>query len=417
MVNYIIIISTLIASAFFSGVEIAFVSANRLKIELDKNQGTLSGKILSYFVKNSSKFISTLLLGNNISLVVYGIYMAIVLEPSIQSFVSNEAMVLLLQTILSTLVVLITAEFLPKAIFRINPNRTLSVVSILLVVVYVLLFIPTLITTLISKLFLKLFKIDVSSTDQVFTKIDLDNYVRDVNDRMDGKAEMENELIILQNALEFNTIKVRDCMVPRTEILAISIEESIDNLKKRFIETGYSKILIFRGNIDHIIGYVHSFELFKKPIKIKQILLPISIVPEASLIEDVMSQFTKQKRSIAVVVDEFGGTSGLITVEDIIEEIFGEIEDEHDATELLEEKLPKGAYIFSARQEIDYINEKYKLSIDESDEYTTLSGFILDQLEEIPKKGHTFTYKKYTFEITKVSNTKIEEVLIKTNKD
>lgn len=417
MVNLIIIISTLLASAFFSGVEIAFVSANRLKIELDKNQGFFSGKILAYFVKNESKFISTLLLGNNIALVVYGIYMAIVLEPAIKGIVDNEVFILFIQTIFSTLIVLITAEFLPKAIFRINPNRTLSMVSILLVLIYVLLFIPTFITTLISRLFLKLFNIDVSSSQQAFTKIDLDDYVRDVNDRMDGEAEMDNELIILQNALEFDTIKVRDCMVPRTEILALNIEDSIENLTTKFVDTGYSKILIYRKNIDHVIGYVHSFELFKKPTKIKNILLPISIVSEASLIEDVMAQFNKKKRSMAVVVDEFGGTSGLITVEDIIEEIFGEIEDEHDSIDLVEEELATGEYIFSARQEIDYINDKFKLTIEESVEYTTLSGFILSQLEEIPTKGDSFIYKNYEFEIRNVSNNKVEEVLIRVIKD
>jgi len=417
MVNLFIIISTLIASAFFSGVEIAFVSANRLKIELDKNQGFMSGKILSYFVQHSSKFISTLLLGNNISLVVYGIYMAIVLEPLIENITEIEAIILLSQTIISTLIVLITSEFLPKAIFRINPNRTLSMVSILLVIVYVFLFIPTYITNTISHLFLKLFKINTTTTQQAFTKIDLDDYVRDVNDRMNGKAEMDNELIILQNALEFNTIKVRDCMVPRTEILALNIEDSIHLLKSKFIETGYSKILIFRDNIDNVIGYVHSFELFKKPSKIKNILLPITIVSEASFIEDVMDQFSKKKRSMAVVVDEFGGTSGLITVEDIIEEIFGEIEDEHDTVDLIEKELNNGEYVFSARQEIDYINDKFKLNIEESDEYTTLSGFILSQLEEIPQKGNSFKYKDYEFEILEVSNTRVEEVLIRIIKD
>ena len=413
--NTIIIISTLLASAFFSGIEIAFISANRLKIELDKNQGLLSGKILAYFVKNSAKFISTLLLGNNIALVVYGIYMAIALEPFIQSFITQEAAVLLIQTVLSTLLVLITAEFLPKAIFRINPNRTLSLVSIFLVVIYIVLFIPTFITTVISKFFLKLFKIDVSATEQAFTKVDLDDYVRDVNERMEDEAEMENEIQILQNALEFSSIKVRECMVPRTEILAMNINDSINDLKTKFIESGYSKVLIYRDNIDNIIGYVHSFELFKKPEKIKQILLPISIVPESNLIEDLLEQFTKQKRSIAVVVDEFGGTSGLITVEDIIEEIFGEIVDEHDDVGLVEKQIDNGSYLFSARQEIDYINEKYNLKIEESDEFTTLAGFVLNQLENIPKKGEKFNYNNYTIEISKVSDTKVDEILIKVN--
>lgn len=411
-----IIIATLVASAFFSGIEIAFISANRLKIELDKKQGTISGKILSYFIKNSPKFISTLLLGNNLALVTYGIYMALALEPSIKNFVSNEALILLTQTIISTLLVLVTAEFIPKAIFRINPNRTLNLVSLFLMIIYVILFVPTFITTGISKLFLKLFKVDISSSEQAFTKVDLDDYVRDINDRLAEKAEMENEIQILQNALDFDTIKVRDCMVPRTEILAFNINDSIEDLKTLFIETGYSKILIFKENIDNVIGYVHSFELFKKPEKIKQILLPISIVPEANLIEELLEKFTKQKRSIALVVDEFGGTSGLITVEDIIEEIFGEIEDEHDVDELMEKDFGDGEYLFSARHEIDYINDKYKLCIEESNEYTTLAGFVLFQLEEIPKKGVSFFHKNYMVEITQVSNTKVEEILIRESK-
>ena len=258
----IIIIATLVASAFFSGIEIAFISANRLKIELDRKQGSASGKILSYFVRNSPNFISTLLLGNNLALVAYGIYMALALEPSISEYISNEAVILLVQTVLSTLIVLITAEFIPKAIFRINPNRTLNLVAFFLVIVYVILFVPTVITTWISKFFLKLFKVDISSSEQAFTKVDLDDYVRDINDRLDEKAEMENEIQILQNALDFDTIKVRDCMVPRTEILAFNIDGSIEELKEKFIETGYSKILIFKENIDNVIGYVHSFELF-----------------------------------------------------------------------------------------------------------------------------------------------------------
>ncbi len=409
----IVIIVTLMTSAFFSGIEIAFISASRLKIELDKKQGSFSGKIVSYFVKNSAKFISTLLLGNNLALVAYGIFMAEALKPSISKFISNEPFILLTQTILSTLLVLITAEFIPKAIFRINPNRTLSLIAPLLVIIYVVLFIPTFITNVLSKLFLKLFKVDISSSEQAFTKVDLDDYVRDINDRMDDKAEMENEMQILQNALDFDTIKVRDCMVPRTEILAVDIDDSIDVLKHKFIETGYSKILIFRHNIDNIIGYVHSFELFKKPEHIKQILLPISIVSEASLIEELLTQFTNQKRSIALVVDEFGGTSGLITVEDIIEEIFGEIEDEHDAEDLVEKELNPGEYLFSARHEINYINDKYRLRIEESDEYSTIGGFVLGQLEEIPQKGDSFYYRSYVVEITGVSDTKVEEVIIK----
>ncbi|MGV6860553.1 MAG: hemolysin family protein [Putridiphycobacter sp.] len=410
--NSIFIISTLIASAFFSGIEIAFVSANRLKIELDKNQGSFSGKILAYFVKHESKFISAMLLGNNVALVLYGIFMAKALEPFIENWIPNEAAILLIQTILSTLLVLVTAEFLPKAIFSINPNKTLTVFTPIIIVVYGLLFVPTFITSSISNLFLKLFRVDVSDSEQAFTKIDLDDYVRDINDRIEDEAEMINEIQILHNALNFNTIKVRDCMVPRTEITALSKEASIEELKQLFIETGLSKIIIYKENIDDIIGYVHAFELFKKPKSIKQILLPISYFPEASLIQNSLEEFTKQKRSIAVVVDEFGGTSGLITVEDIIEEIFGEIEDEHDSEYLVEQKLDEHTYRFAARHEIDYINDKYGTELETNDEYTTIAGFILNQLEDIPKKGESFIFNDCKIEITKVSNTKVEEVII-----
>lgn len=276
------------------------------------------------------------------------------------------------------------------------------------------LYVPTFITTTLSNLILRVFKVDVSNSEQAFTKVDLDDYVRDINERMEEEAEMENEIQILQNALEFNSIKVRDCMIPRTEILALNIDDPIELLVEKFLETGYSKILIYRDSIDNVIGYAHSFELFKKPKQIKNILLPISIVPEALLVKDLLEQFTKQQRTIAVVVDEFGGTSGLITVEDIIEEIFGEIEDEHDGEDLLEQILPNGDLYLSARHEISYINDQYDLDIEEGDDYNTLAGFVLNQMEEIPTEGESFSYKKYKFIVKKVSHTRIEELLIKT---
>lgn len=410
--NSIFIISTLIASAFFSGVEIAFISANRLKIELDKNQNSFSGKILSNLVKHESKFISAMLLGNNVALVLYGIFMTKALEPFISVWVGNEAMILLIQTIISTLLVLVTAEFIPKVVFSLNPNRTLNIFSPLILLVYAILFIPSYITTLISNLFLKLFRVDISKAERAFTKVDLDDYVRDINDRIEDEAEMINEVQILHNALDFNTIKVRDCMIPRTEIVALNKDCSINELTEKFIETGLSKIIIYNENIDDVIGYVHAFELFKKPKSIKQILLPISIFPEASLIQDVLEQFTKQKRSVAIVVDEFGGTSGLITVEDIIEEIFGEIEDEHDSDHLIEELIDENTFKFSARHEIDYLNEKYGIDLEKNEEYTTLSGFILNQLQDIPQQGDSFVYNNYKIEILLVSDTKVEEVII-----
>jgi putative hemolysin len=408
----IYIIVTLLASAFFSGMEIAFISANRLKIELDKNNGSLNGRLLSFFVNNESSFISTMLLGNNIALVVYGIYMAKALEPSLALIYNNQVFILVSQTIVSTLIVLVTAEFLPKAIFRINPNRSLSVFSFLLFLVYWALIVPTIITTYFSKLFLKIFGVNIENTKQAFSIVDLDDYVKDITDRMEDEFEMENEIQILQNALDFSTTKARDCMIPRTEITAVNVEISIAELKRRFIETGYSKILVYRDSIDHIIGYVHSYELFKKPESLKQILLPISIVPEAILVKVLLEQFTKQKRSVAVVVDEFGGTSGMITVEDIIEEIFGEIQDEHDSDELTEKQVDELSFLFSARLEISYLNDKYNLHFDEKDEYETLGGLIFNELEEIPEKGTKFNYKDYIISIVEVSSNKIELVKI-----
>jgi len=411
----IIIISTLLASAFFSGMEIAFISANRLKIELGRNSGSLNGRLLSFFVNHESKFISTMLLGNNIALVIYGIYMAKALEKPIDNIYHNEPFVLVVQTIISTLLVLITAEFLPKAIFRINPNRSLSIFSVPLIIIYWALILPTLFTTFLSKLFLKLFGINIENTKQAFSKVDLDDYVKDISDRMEAEFEMDNEIQILQNALDFSTTKARDCMIPRTEITAVNVEISIEELKARFIETGYLKILVFRDSIDNIIGYVHSYELFKKPETLKQILLPISIVPEAILVKMLLEEFTKQKRTVAVVVDEFGGTSGMITVEDIIEEIFGEIEDEHDSDELIEKQLDEYTYLFSARIKIDTLNDKYDFNFDEKDEYETLGGLIFNELEEIPEKGTKFNYKDFLISIEEVSSNKIE--LVKINLD
>ena len=353
-----------------------------------------------------------MLLGNNIALVVYGIYMALALEPPIASLYDNQAFILISQTIVSTLLVLVTAEFLPKAIFRINPNRSLSVFSFLLFLVYWALIVPTMITTYLSKLFLKLFGVNIENTKQAFSKVDLDDYVKDITDRMEDEFEMENEIQILQNALDFSTTKARDCMIPRTEISAVNLEISIDELTARFIETGYSKILVFRDSIDHIIGYVHSYELFKKPESLKQILLPISIVPEAILVKVLLEQFTKQKRSVAVVVDEFGGTSGMITVEDIIEEIFGEIEDEHDSDILVEKQIDESSFLFSARIDISTLNSKYNLNFDEKDEYETLGGLIYNELEEIPEKGTKFGYKNYVISIVEVASNKVELVKV-----
>lgn len=410
---FIIILITLLCSAFFSGMEIAFVSANRLKIELDRQNGSFSGRILSYFVKHTPKFISTMLLGNNASLVIYGIFMALLIEDPIQAIYDNSAFILIMQTIISTLIVLITAEFLPKALFRINPNRSLSFGAIPLITIYWLFFIPTIITMWISKFFLKILKVDISDSEQAFTKVDLDHYVRDINERMEEEAEMENELQILQNALEFPNVKARDCMIPRTEIIALNIEDDINVLKELFVSTGLSKVVIYRENIDNVIGYVHAHEMFSKPEFIKQVLLPIFVVPEAMLVKDLLEQFTKQKKSIAVVVDEFGGTSGIITVEDIVEEIFGEIEDEHDFEEDVEQKIDEGTWLFSGRLEIDYLQQEYEIPISESSEYETLAGFVINKLEEIPKPNTLLETEELLITVMDVSDSKIDLVKVK----
>lgn len=415
--SLIIIFVALAGSAFFSGMEIAFVTANRLKIELDNQKGSIPGKILSNFVKNDSRFIATMLLGNNIALVVYGIWMAQLMEPWVSGIVGgNEALILTIQTVLSTLLILVTAEFLPKAVFQINPNRVLHFLSFPLVVIYILLYPLTLFTMLLSNAVLKLFKMDTDNGKTAFSKIDLDDYVRDLNERMEEEGELDNEMQILQNALGFSNIKARDCMIPRTDIVAYDIETSVEDIKTTFIETGLSKILIYRDTIDNIIGYVHSFELFKKPKRIKEVLIPIAFVPEAIPAKDLLELFAKQHGNIAIVVDEFGGTSGLVTIEDVVEEIFGEIEDEHDSDELLEQKLDLNTYLFSARQDIDYLNEEYDLELVESTEYDTLGGLVLHHLESIPEEGTILELEDYTMRIEEVSDRRIEIIRVKDNR-
>lgn len=408
-----IIVIALAASAFFSGMEIAFVTANRLKIELDSQKGTFSGKILSNFVKHDSRFIATMLLGNNIALVVYGIWMAKLLEPSISDFVyGNEALILTIQTILSTLLILFTAEFLPKATFQINPNRVLQVLSFPLVVLYTVLYPLTIFTMFLSNGFLKIFRIDTKNGKTAFSKVDLNDYVRDLNERMDDENELDNEMQILQNALGFSQVKARDCMIPRTDIVALEVESSVEEMKDKFIETGLSKILIYRDTIDNIIGYAHSFELFKKPSRIKEILIPIAFVPEAIPAKDLLELFAKQHGNIAIVVDEYGGTSGLVTIEDVVEEIFGDIEDEHDSDELLEKRIDEKTLLFSARQDIDYLNEAFDLELEESPEYETLGGLVLHHLESIPEEGTVLEIENYIITIESVSDRRIEIIKV-----
>jgi putative hemolysin len=407
------LLSAMFTSALFSGIEIAFVSANRLKIELDKNKGEFTAKLLSNFLKQPAKFIGAMLLGNNIALVIYSVVMAKFLEPIVITYIAdNELIVLLIQTIISTMVVLFFAEFLPKTLFRINPNKVLTIAAIPLTIIYYILLPFTYFTVGISNLILKLFKVDTSESDLAFSKIDLEDFVANIYESQEDGEDVDSEIQIFKNALGFADVKVRECMVPRAEITALEIENSIEELQLKFIETGLSKILIYRDSIDNIIGYAHSKELFKQPESIKAILLPVSIVPEVMSANEMLKKSLKERRSVAVVVDEFGGTSGILTIEDIIEEIFGEIEDEHDKEELLEIKVADDVYQFSARIEIDYLNEKYKLNLPESEEYETLGGFIISIHESIPEKGEIIASENAVFTVDKVSDNKIEIITL-----
>ena len=411
--SYLIILLTLLFSAFFSGMEIAFISSNKLKIELDKKGGAISASIYSYFTKHEGAFISTMLVGNNIALVIFGYFMALSLEPSIAQIIPNKFAIFLLQTLISTTLVLVTAEFLPKTIFRINPNKTLHFFAIPTVLFYGLLSPIVYVTMSISNIILRyVLKADLSVEIVRFGKVDLDHYLREATSKIENRDDLEHEVQILQNALEFNEVKVRECLVPRIEIIALSEEEELEKVKQLFIETGLSKVLIYREDIDNIIGYVHSFELMKRPQNIREILLPVSLIPEAMAAKEALKVLNINKRSIAVVLDEFGGTAGIVPTEDLIEEIVGEIEDEHDKEQDTEEDLGEGRFRFSARLEVDYLNDEYHLGLIESPDYETLGGLIIHAHESIPEQGEILEIEGLNFTIEQVSDNKIEKVLV-----
>jgi CBS domain containing-hemolysin-like protein len=411
--DYLLIFLSLFFSAFFSGMEVAYLASNRLKIEVQKSQGTLKSKIISLFYKKESTMIAMLLLGNNISLVIYGISAAQILNPYLISMgLTSEGAVLVIQTVVSTLLVLITAEFLPKAIVQINPNKFLNIGLSPMFICYILLFIPTQIILFISWLVLRIFGAKNENSDKVFSKVDLEHYVDDLNSRINSKEQLSNEMNILSNALDFTNVRASDCMIPRTEIIAVDFETDIDELNKLFVEKGLSKIMIFRDSIDNIIGYVHSYELFKNPKKISEVIKPISFIPFVMSGKELLEKFTKEGGHVAVVTDEYGGTAGIVTLEDVIEEIFGEIEDEHDKDNLLEEQISDTEFLFSARMDIDYLNEKYHLKFEESDEYDTLGGLIIHHLESIPENGKVCEISNYILTIEEVSDRRIIKVRI-----
>ncbi len=415
MTYLIAIIVCLILSGFFSGMEIAFISANKFKVEVDRKKGNLSASIIGGFLNEPSRFISALLVGNNIALVVYGITMANVLEPKIMQFTANQSVILIIQTILSTLLILITAEFLPKAFFRINPNRMLEFFAVPAKIFYVVLYpLVWLIDRFSKQILSALFKIRLNEENLTFGRSDLDEYVNEFTGNVPEEEEIDHEVQIFRNALNFSDIKVRECMIPRTEIIAMEINENIDDLRQKLVESGLSKILIFRDDIDNIIGYVHSFELFQKPKNIKNVIRPIGLVPESTKVKDLLKQFGQQHRSVAVVLNEFGGTAGMVTVEDIVEELFGEIEDEHDVEELIEEYLGDHKYRLSARLEIDQINHKFNLALPESDDYETLGGYIIEKHQSIPKVNEVIQIDGFQFTVTRVESTRIKEVILNT---
>lgn len=401
----------LVFSAFFSGMEIAFVSANKLKIELDGKQGDFFAKIISNFMKRPARFIGAMLVGNNIALVIYGTFMAKWLEPEITKLTSSEFLILLIQTLVSTIVILFTAEFLPKTLFRINPNRMLRFFALPLLIIYWVLFLLMMFVISISELLIKLFSPQLSTKEDInFGRVDLEHYIKEGTEHNDKQEEVDHEIQIFQNALDFSKVKARECMIPRTEIVALEMEEDITKLRDTFVETGLSKILIYKGSIDNIIGYTHSFELFKKPESIKSILIPLPIIPMTIPANEILEIFIKQRKSIAVVVDEFGGTAGILTIEDIIEEIFGEIEDEHDKEELVERKINDREYLFAARLEVDYLNSEYNLNLAESDNYETIAGLIIDTHESIPNLNERIRTENFVFTVKKVFQNKIDLV-------
>ena len=417
IISDLVIFICLILSAFFSGMEIAFVSANRIYLEIEKQQNGFNAKFLNFITKNPSRFIATMLVGNNISLVIYGIFMG---DRILQLFFPETLLggaisihIVFIQTVISTIIILLTAEFLPKVFFQQFSNVLMKVFAIPTAFFYTFFFpITSMIIILSDYILIKFFKTKGDRVQLTFSKIELGNYIEEQLESTKDMDTVDSEIQIFQNALDFSEVKVREAMVPRTEIIATEITASLSDIKKLFTSSGLSKIPVFDDSIDDILGYIHVFEMFKKPTNLKKILLPVAFVPETMKISEVLKLLTKQRKSIAVVLDEYGGTSGIITVEDIIEELFGEIEDEHDHVALFEKQIDKGMFEFSARVEVDYINHKYDLSLPENEFYETLGGLIVYLKEEIPTEGTVIEIENYEFEIKEVSSTKIEKVIL-----
>ncbi len=418
----VIIICCLLLSAFFSGMEIAYVSSNKIHIEIEKKQNDLIAKVLTRLTERPSKFIATMLVGNNLALVVYAYFMGALLQDWftsmhfgwewINAFLDRFS--LISQTILSTLIVLLTAEFLPKVIFQIYSNSLLKIFAIPAYLFYLFFYyISSFVIWISDRVLKRFFKTEGDEVQLAFTKMELGNYITEQMESAETNDDLDSEIQIFQNALEFSEVKSREVMIPRTEIVAVEQNESLTSLNTLFTDTGLSKILVFKDSIDDIIGYVHSFELFKKPNTITDVIMDVVFVPETMLVKDVLNLLIKKRKSIAVVIDEYGGTSGMMTVEDIVEELFGEIEDEHDSIVLIEEQISEGLYRFSARLEVDYVNENFKLNLPESENYETIGGLIVNHTEGIPAENDIVDIEGYQFNILQTSNTKIELVQVR----
>lgn len=412
---YIYILISLAFSAFFSGIEIAYVSASKFRHELDKNGNTIITRILDIFYNNPNQFISTMLVGNNIALVIYGLQMAELLEPFFLTYTDNYALVVIMQTISSTILILFAGEFVPKTVFRISPNFSLKIFALPLFIIYIVLFPISKLASILSNLILLLTGNKLFTDQKVssLTKVDLDYFLQQRLEEAPEDSEIETEVKMFQNALEFSNVRLRDCIVPRNEIVACEYGDSLQELKNKFIETGLSKVLIYKDNIDNIIGYIHSSELFFNPkdwtTRIREVLL----VPETMAANKLMRQLMQEKKGIAIVVDEFGGISGMLTLEDLVEEIFGDIEDEHDVKTYVARKISEKEYLLSGRVEIDSLNEKFDLDLPESDEFVTVAGYILHHYQNFPKVNETIVIDKYSFKIIRMTSTKIDLVRMK----
>ena len=414
----LILLVALFLSALFSGLEIAFLSSDKLRFEMDLERHTFSSRLLERFFRNPNIYISTMLVGNNVALVVYSTMMAHLIEALLpEGFISDEFLLVLVETLISTAIVIVVAEYLPKTIFRLNPNRKLNIFAFPIWLIYIILYPVSLFTTWLSRMILRLFgvRIDKENTEKAFSKVDLDFFVQSgISEGNPENAEQESEVRIFQNVLDFSNVKTRDCMVPRNEVCAVERGVKLDELRERFIETGYSKILVYDGDMDHIVGYIHSSELFRHKDDWREHIQSVPFVPETLAAQKLMKQLMARKKSLAVVVDEFGGTSGIVSLEDIIEDILGDIEDEHDVTNLIAKQTDDG-WLLSGRMEIDRVNEMFGLDIPESDEYMTVGGLILSKVKGFPKVNEKVQAGGYSLRVLKKGDTKIELVELTRN--